>query len=65
MTNATAEHAAAVMRGMYDDDWLLNLPITWDSITGDAVIKLGDLEYALGAPNKEWAQDVADTVNGG
>lgn len=64
MTNATAEHTAAVMRGMYDNDWLLNLPMRWTD-DGIATIELGDLEYALGAPNKEWAQDVADTINGG
>lgn len=62
--NATAEHVASVMRGIYDNDWLLNLPITWDSITGDAAIKLADLEYALGAPDKDWAQEVADQING-
>lgn len=63
--NATAEHVASVMVGIYNNDWLLNLPITWDTLSGDATISLADLEYALGAPNKEWAQQVADTINGG
>ena len=63
MANATAEHVAAVMRGIYDNDWLLRLPMKWDD--GDATIKLSDLEYALGAPDKEWAQEVADQINGG
>lgn len=62
--NATAEHVASVMVGIYNNDWLLNLPITWDTLSGDAVISLADLEYALGAPNIEWAEAVAAQING-
>jgi len=60
--NATAEHVASVMRGIYDNDWLLRLPMEWND--GDAAIKLSDLEYAFGAPNIEWAESVAAQING-
>jgi len=62
--NATAEQVAVVLKGLGDSGLLDTvLPIKWTGNTPDGTVTLGDLEYALQAPDKGLAQELADFIN--